>query len=110
MGEEAVSEFRFLWLNVVQWTVGVGVFLVVWGALFSIRSKSMTSVIPAMIGLPILLSGLVAHFKPEKRKLFHARGDDLRAACVPRWLTLTSKVGLFQCPLYSFSLRSGGRS
>jgi hypothetical protein len=70
MSDEALNEFRFVGLNVVKWTIGFGLLLIVWGGLFSIGSKSFTSAIPSVIGLPILLSGLAAHFLPNKRKLF----------------------------------------
>lgn len=70
MSEETVHEFRFMGLSVVKWTIGFGLVLIVWGGLFSIGSKSITSAIPSMIGLPILGSGLAAQFLPSKRKLF----------------------------------------
>jgi len=70
MSDAAVNEFRFVGLNAVKWTIGFGLLLIVWGGVFSIGSKSFTSAIPSMIGLPILLSGLAAQFLPNKRKLF----------------------------------------
>ena len=65
----ASKEFRFLGLSMVQMTIGYGLLLIAWGALFSIGSKSFTSWIPAMIGAPILLSGLLSHQLPARRKM-----------------------------------------
>ena len=67
---EQQNEFKAFGLTVTALTIGYGLLLVVWGAAFSIGSKSFTSWIPSMIGLPILLSGLLATAKPEKRKLW----------------------------------------
>jgi hypothetical protein len=65
----ATKEFRFLGLSMVKITIGYGLLLIVWAALFSIGSKSFTSWIPAMIGAPILLSGLLSHQLPARRKM-----------------------------------------
>jgi len=54
----------------VKMTIGYGLLLIIWGGLFSIGSKSFTSWIPAFIGLPILIAGLLTHQMPSKRKLF----------------------------------------
>ena len=62
------QEFRFLGQTLPKLTIGYGVLLVAWGALFSIGSESITSWIPSMIGTPILISGLLAHLKPALRK------------------------------------------
>ena len=56
--------------SLAKTTIGYGVLLIVWGALFSIGSKSFTSWIPAIMGLPILLSGVMAVLKPAKKKLW----------------------------------------
>ena len=64
------NEFRFLGLTMVKMTIGYGLLLIIWGGLFSIGSKSFTSWIPAFIGLPILIAGLLTHQMPSKRKLF----------------------------------------
>ncbi len=67
---EEQNEFKAFGLTITSLTLGYGLFLVLWGAAFSIGSKSFTSWIPSMIGLPILLSGLLAKAKPQKRKLW----------------------------------------
>ena len=64
------NEFRFLGLTMVKMTIGYGLLLIVWGGLFSIGSKSFTSWIPAFIGFPILIAGLLTHQMPSKRILF----------------------------------------
>ncbi|MEE2786050.1 MAG: hypothetical protein VX589_01850 [Myxococcota bacterium] len=63
-------EFRVFGLTMTALTVGYGLLLVLWGAVFSIGSKSFTSLIPAMIGVPILLSGVLAAVAPAKRKVW----------------------------------------
>lgn len=64
------NEFRVAGFTVSNVTIAYGVFLIIWGALFSIGSKSFTSWIPSMMGLPILLSGVLARIKPAKRKVW----------------------------------------
>ena len=56
--------------SLAKTTIGYGVLLIIWGALFSIGSKSFTSWIPSIMGLPILLSGVMALRFPAKRKLW----------------------------------------
>ncbi len=51
-------------------TIGYGLLLIVWGGVVSIGSQSITSWIPAMLGAPIFLSGLLAHFVPAKKKIW----------------------------------------
>ncbi len=49
-------------------TLGYGLFLIVWGAVFSMDSDSVTSWIPAMMGAPIAFAGLMSIWKPESKK------------------------------------------
>jgi len=51
-------------------TIGFGVFLIAWGVIISVISKSdsITSFFPSLLGLPILVSGIMAQKVPEKRK------------------------------------------
>ncbi len=53
-------------------TIGFGVFLIAWGVIISVVSKSdsITSFFPSLLGLPILVSGIMAQKVPEKRKLW----------------------------------------
>tara|TARA_B000000532_G_scaffold73725_1_gene58871 strand:+ start:124 stop:510 length:387 start_codon:yes stop_codon:yes gene_type:complete len=53
-------------------TIGFGAFLIAWGVIVSIMSKSnsITSFFPSLLGLPILVSGIMAQKTPEKRKFW----------------------------------------
>lgn len=53
-------------------TTGYGAFLVVWGVVVSLvsGSESITSYFPSLLGLPLLISGVLANKIPEKRKLW----------------------------------------
>ena len=66
------KEFTFLGMTIPAYTIGYGLFLFLWAAIVSImvQSKSITSWIPAMMGLPILLSGVLTKIKPHQRKIW----------------------------------------
>ncbi len=64
------QEFKVLGWTVPKLTAGYGVFLIIWGGAFSVGSKSFTSWIPAMLGAPILISGLLALAQPARKKLW----------------------------------------
>ncbi|MEC8670768.1 MAG: hypothetical protein VXY11_06040 [Candidatus Thermoplasmatota archaeon] len=53
-------------------TTGYGAFLVLWGVVISLvsGSESITSYFPSLLGLPLLISGVLANKIPEKRKLW----------------------------------------
>lgn len=53
-------------------TTGYGAFLVLWGVVISqvSGSESITSYFPSLLGLPLLISGVLANKIPEKRKLW----------------------------------------
>jgi len=53
-------------------TTGYGALLVVWGVVISqiSGSESITSYFPSLLGLPLLISGVLANKIPEKRKLW----------------------------------------
>ena len=53
-------------------TTGYGGFLIVWGIVISqvSDSDSITSYFPSLLGIPLLLSGVLATKIPEKRKLW----------------------------------------
>ena len=65
-------QFKSLGLNMPILTIVYGGFLILWGAAFSLNSQSVTSWIPAMLGLPILVSGLLAKQIPAKRNIHHS--------------------------------------
>ena len=64
------QEFKIMGLTMSQISMIVGAFLIVWAGGFSIGSKSITSWIPAMLGAPILISGILSHFLPAQRKIW----------------------------------------
>ena len=53
-------------------TTGYGAFLVAWGVVISqiSSSDSITSYFPSLLGIPLLVSGVLANKIPEKRKLW----------------------------------------
>lgn len=51
-------------------TLIYGALLIAWGAVFSIGSESITSWIPAMLGAPILLAGVLSLAVPAKKKIW----------------------------------------
>tara|TARA_B110000495_G_C22775618_1_gene453788 strand:+ start:121 stop:513 length:393 start_codon:yes stop_codon:yes gene_type:complete len=55
-----------------QITIFYGAFLIAWAVLVSLigQSESLTSLIPALFGLPIAAMGLLTIRMPEKTKLF----------------------------------------
>ena len=65
------NEFEVFGLNSAKVSVIYGVILVVFAVLISLisGSESLTSYIPAMLGLPILILGLMAVWAPSKQKL-----------------------------------------
>ena len=64
------KEFRALGMTMATLTIIYGVFLIAWGAGFSIGSKSITSWIPAFMGAPLLLMGVLTKSVPAKRKIW----------------------------------------
>lgn len=64
------QEFKVIGFTMPRLTLIYGIFLVLWGAGFSIGSESVTSWIPSFMGLPILIAGLAAEKFPAKRKLW----------------------------------------
>ncbi|MDP7374841.1 MAG: hypothetical protein QF445_04985 [Candidatus Poseidoniaceae archaeon] len=53
-------------------TTGYGAFLIAWGVVISqiSSSDSITSYFPSLLGIPLLVSGVLANKIPEKRKLW----------------------------------------
>ena len=67
----AQKEFKFIGQTMEKITIYFGVFLTAWAILMTlaVNSGSITSMIPAMLGLPIALSGFFAVQIPSKKKL-----------------------------------------
>ena len=66
------TEFKFLGNNMEKISSYYGAFLIIWGfAVSSLsNSESPTSLIPAFLGILILVFALFALFIPSKKKLF----------------------------------------
>ena len=67
---ENTEEFRIFSLSIEFLTMLYGAFLVIWGFSISLlsESSSITSFIPAFIGLPFILIGIISKVKPSLRK------------------------------------------
>ena len=66
------SEFSVMGKTMEQITIFYGAFLIAWAVLVSLigQSESLTSLIPALFGLPIAAMGRLTIRMPEKTKLF----------------------------------------
>lgn len=65
-------QFVFMKLTMARWTIIYGGSLIGWAASISIitGSESITSWIPAMLGVPMLLMGLMYLIRPAQRKIW----------------------------------------
>ena len=66
------NEFRVLGKSMENISIIYGIFLIIWGIAVSFisGSNSLTSFIPSMFGLPILLFAFLTIQSPNKKKLF----------------------------------------
>ena len=71
LSKENSSDFLFFGLDMQMITLWYGLFLVVWGFAVSLisGSSSLTSLIPSLLGLPMVACGVIASKVPKKRKL-----------------------------------------
>jgi hypothetical protein len=67
-----IKEFTFLGKSMESVSIIYGIFLIIWGIAVSFisGSNSLTSFIPSMFGLPILLFSFLTVKLPSKKKLF----------------------------------------
>ena len=67
-----IKEFTFLGKSMESVSIIYGLFLIIWGVTVSFLSgsNSLTSFIPSMFGLPILLFAFLTFKFPNKKKLF----------------------------------------
>jgi phosphate/sulfate permease len=67
-----IKEFTFLGKNMESVSIIYGIFLIIWGVAVSFLSgsNSLTSFIPSIFGLPILLFAFLTIKFPNKKKLF----------------------------------------
>ena len=66
------KEFTFLNFNMVDLCIFYGVFLFLWGIVISFisESNSITSYIPSILGLPILILSLISKIFLKRQKLY----------------------------------------
>ena len=66
------KEFTFLGKSMESIAIIYGIFLIIWGIAVSFisGSNSLTSFIPSIFGLPILLFSILSVKLPNKKKLF----------------------------------------
>ena len=67
-----IKEFTFLGKSMESISIIYGIFLIIWGVAVSFisGSNSLTSFIPSILGLPILLFSFLTVKFPSKKKLF----------------------------------------
>ena len=67
-----IKEFTFLGKGMESISIIYGIFLIIWGVAVSFisGSNSLTSFIPSIFGLPILLFAFLTVKLPSKKKLF----------------------------------------
>ena len=67
----AIKEYKFVGLNMESISILYGIFLILWGLLinFATASSSLTSLIPSIMGIPILLFSMLALMFSSKKKL-----------------------------------------
>ena len=70
--DNSIKEFTFLGKSMESVSIIYGIFLIIWGVAVSFisGSNSLTSFIPSMFGLPILLFSILSVKFSNKKKLF----------------------------------------
>ena len=65
------KEYNFIGLNMESVSILYGIFLILWGLLvnFATSSSSFTSLIPSIMGIPILFFSILAVMFSSKKKL-----------------------------------------
>ena len=65
------KEYKFVGLNMESISILYGIFLILWGLLanFATASSSFTSLIPSIMGIPILFFSMLALLFSSKKKL-----------------------------------------
>ena len=64
------KEYQVFGVTMAQISIAYGLFLVGWGGYFSMGSESFTSWIPAILGAPVLLAGILTVMVPSKKKIW----------------------------------------
>ena len=67
-----IKEFTFLGRSMESVSIIYGIFLIIWGIAVSLisSSNSLTSFIPSIFGIPILLFSILSVKFPNRKKLF----------------------------------------
>ena len=67
-----IKEFTFLGRSMESVSIIYGIFLIIWGIAISFisSSNSLTSLIPSIFGIPILLFSILSIKFPNRKKLF----------------------------------------
>ena len=68
------KEYKFMGLNMESVSIIYGIFLILWGLLvnFATASSSFTSLIPSIMGIPILFFSMLAlMFSNQKKLMMH---------------------------------------
>ena len=67
-----IKEFTFLGISMESISITYGIFLIIWGIAVSLisSSNSLTSFIPSIFGLPILLFSILSVKFQNRKKLF----------------------------------------
>ena len=67
-----IKEFTFLERSMESVSIIYGIFLIIWGIAISFisSSNSITSFIPSIFGIPILLFSILSFKFPNRKKLF----------------------------------------
>ena len=70
--ENLNKEFKVLNLTIEKFSLTYGLFLILWGILISFisGSSSVTSYIPSILGLPLIIFSYLTIKFPSKKKLF----------------------------------------
>ena len=68
----SIKEFTFLGRSMENVSIIYGIFLIIWGIAVSFisSSNSLTSFIPSIFGIPILLFSILSVKFPNRKKLF----------------------------------------
>ena len=66
------DEYKPMGVSMTNLTIGYGGLLIAWGIAVSLLSgsNSVTSFIPSIMGVPLLISGLMTNFQPHKKKFW----------------------------------------
>ena len=66
------DEYKPMGISMSNLTIGYGGLLIAWGIAASLLSgsNSVTSFIPSIMGVPLLISGLMTNFQPHKKKFW----------------------------------------